>query len=358
MKAFAAVTVAPKKMVMQEIEIPATGADDVLIKVNMVSICGSDPSIYKGITKTDYHFPVVQGHEMVGWVEEVGANAANLYEVKRGDYVTVEPYILCGKCKYCQTGHYSICTSVKCYGSSTTKSPAAPGAYATYMHVMPGSKIHKIAAGVPPEAACLSSVIGNGVRWARTKGKVGMMNTVVIIGAGAQGLSSLIAAKVAGACPIIITGLSRDLKKLELAKEFGADYVINAEEEEVVARVREITAGEMADVAIEASGSAQGVITAQNVLRPLGVHMQAGSIHQEISFSFENLNLNELTIVGGLGQSWDVEDAVKIINSRKIAIEKLITHKFALKDAPQAIEYFMEGHPECIKVALVCNESF
>jgi threonine dehydrogenase-like Zn-dependent dehydrogenase len=168
MKAYAAVTIAPGKMEMRDIEIPETAADDVLIKVNMVSICGSDPHIFKGESQFGLPFlPIIQGHEMVGWVEEVGENAAKLYEIKRGDYVTVEPYILCGKCKYCQTGHYSICTTVKCYGCPTVKSSAVPGAYATYMHVMPGSKIHKIADGVPLEAACLSSVIGNGVRWVR-----------------------------------------------------------------------------------------------------------------------------------------------------------------------------------------------
>jgi threonine dehydrogenase-like Zn-dependent dehydrogenase len=134
--------------------------------------------------------------------------------------------------------------------------------------------------------------------------------------------------------------------------------VINTEEENLTECVREITNGEMEDVAIEISGSIEGVRMAQNVLHPLGIHMQAGSIHKEFSFSFENLSANELTIVGGLGQSWDVEAAVKIINSKKIAIEKMITHKFALKDAQKAIEYFMEGNLECIKVALVCNESF
>jgi alcohol dehydrogenase len=147
MKTLAAVTIAPEKIVLQEIELPETGADDVLIKVNMVSICGSDPSIFKGQTKAFKPFPLVQGHEMVGWIEEVGENVANLYGIKQGDYVTVELYILCGKCKYCQTGHYSICTSAKCYGSSTTKSTAATGAYAKYMHVIPGSKIHKITEG-------------------------------------------------------------------------------------------------------------------------------------------------------------------------------------------------------------------
>jgi D-arabinose 1-dehydrogenase-like Zn-dependent alcohol dehydrogenase len=101
MKAFSIVTIALGKMVMQDIEIPRTGVDDVLIKVNMVSICGSDPSIYKGHTKTNHPFPVIQGHEMVGWVVEVGENASKLHGIKRGDYVTVEPYILCGKCKYC-----------------------------------------------------------------------------------------------------------------------------------------------------------------------------------------------------------------------------------------------------------------
>jgi threonine dehydrogenase-like Zn-dependent dehydrogenase len=358
MKAFAAVTIAPGKMVMQDIEIPKTEADDVLIKVHMVSICGSDPHIFKGESQFGHPYPMIMGHEMAGWVEDIGEKAADLYGIKRGDYVTVEPYIQCGKCKYCQTGYYSVCTSVKCYGCPTVKSPAVPGAYATYMHVMPGSKIHKIAAGVPPEAACLSSVIGNGVRWTRTKSKVGMFNTVVIIGAGAQGLSALIAAKVAGAYPIIITGCTRDLKKLDLAKELGADYVINAEEEDVVARIREITNAEMADVAIEASGSVEGIRTAQNVLRPMGIHMQVGIVHKEIPFLFETLCINELTIVGGLGQPWDVEDAVKIINSKKFAIEKIITHKFALNDVKHAMEFFMEGHPECIRVALVCNESF
>jgi 2-desacetyl-2-hydroxyethyl bacteriochlorophyllide A dehydrogenase len=356
MKASAIVTIAPEKMVMQDIELPKTGANDVLIKVNMVSICGSDPSIYKGHTRTEHHFPVIQGHEMVGWVEEIGENAATLYELQRGDYVSLEPYVLCGKCKYCQTGYYSNCTTVRCYGCPTTKSPAVPGAYATYMHVKPGSKIHKIAEKIPPESACLSSVIGNGIRWVRTRAKVGMMNTVVIIGSGAQGLSSLIAAKVSGAWPIIITG--RKQKKLELAREFGADYVINTEEDDVVNRVREITNGEMADVVIEASGSVEGIRMAQKVLHPLGIHMQAGSIHEDFLFSIEDLNLNQLTIIGGLGQAWDVEDAVKIINSKKFAIEKMITHKFALKDAQQAIEYFMKGDPECIKVAIVCNESF
>jgi threonine dehydrogenase-like Zn-dependent dehydrogenase len=358
MKAFAAITTAPGKMVMRDIELPETKTDDVLIKVNMVSICGGDPHTYKGLSHLPHSFPVIMGHEMVGWVEEIGEDAAGLYGIKRGDYVTVEPYIQCGKCRYCQTGQYSICTTKRCYGVPTTASPAVPGAYATYMHVLPGSKIHKIADGVPPEAACLSSVIGNGVRWSRTKGKVGIFNTVVIIGTGAQGLSTLIAAKVAGAYPIIITGLSRDYKRFELAREFGADYIINAEQEDVAARVRKITNGEMADVAIETSGSAEGMRTAQNVLRPMGIHMQAGIGHREIPFNFDSLSLNELTIVGGLGQSWDVEDAVKIINSKKIAIEKINSHKFALKDAKQAIEYFMEGRPECIKVALVCNETF
>ena len=246
MKAIVANTVAPEKMEIQEIDIPETGIDDVLIKVNMVSICGGDPNIYKYGNQVSHGFPVIMGHEMVGWVEDIGENAAKLYGVERGDYVTVEPYIQCGQCKYCLNGQYSICTTVKGYGFPTTKSRALPGAYATYMHVIPGSKIHKIAQGVPPEAACLSSVIGNGVRWVRTKAKVGMLNSVVIIGSGAQGLSSLISAKLSGASPIMITGLTRDLMKLELAKEYGADYVINAEEEDVVERVNEITNGEMA----------------------------------------------------------------------------------------------------------------
>ena len=86
--------------------------------------------------------------------------------------------------------------------------------------------------------------------------------------------------------------------------------------------------------------------------------MQAGCAHKETSLNFDVLCQKELTIIGGLGQSGDVEEAVKIINSRRFTVEKIITHKFALQDAKKAMEFFIEGRPECIRVGIVCNESF
>lgn len=356
MKGIMAVTYAPKAMKIEEFELPIVKEDEFLLKVDMVSICGSDPKIFEGKIASPQKFPTVLGHEMVGHVDTVGAIAARKYGVKPGDRVTVEPYIQCGECAYCLSGNYSMCDNRRCYGVPNPINGAIQGAYATHMLVLPGSKVHRVKDGIPDEAACLSSVIGNGVRWSRTKGHVDLNDTVVINGAGAQGLSALIAARALGAGMIIVTGLTKDRKKFELARELGADVIVNVEKEDLYERVAELTGGRMADVVIEASGATSGIQIAPTLLRPLGRLMLAGVTGmREIPFITDWIINKELTVVGGLGQSNDVEAAVGIINSGRFPIEKMITHVFPLDKAADGMQYFMEGHEDCIKCALDCN---
>lgn len=136
-----------------------------------------------------------------------------------GDRVTVEPYIACNKCEYCLTGLYQAHLPHMTYGVALNcdKPPYLWGAYSQYLFVAPGSRLHRIAPEVPAEAACLSSVIGNGVRWVRTKGEVRYGESVAIVGAGAQGLASVVAAKESGAYPIMVIGLTKDRVKFEVA---------------------------------------------------------------------------------------------------------------------------------------------
>ena len=195
----------PFKMEMREFAYPDIGTDDMVLKVDLVCICGGDPIEYAG-RNVKTHFPLILGHELVGRVDAIGSNASKVYGVVRGDKVTVEPYIICGKCDYCLTGYYQLCRNSRAYGVNISSDvpPHIWGAYGEYMYVAPGSKVHKIAPGVKDEAAVLSSVLGNGVRWIRTKARVRFGETVVVIGAGAQGLATIIAAREANAGNIIV----------------------------------------------------------------------------------------------------------------------------------------------------------
>lgn len=284
--------------------------------------------------------PLIMGHELVGRVEEIGEKAPSEYRVKIGDRVVVEPYIPCGRCRYCLRGYYQLCENRRAYGAISCKEPPYLwGAYGEYMYVAPGSRVRKISEDVPLEAAVMANVIGNGVRWVCEKGKVGIGDTVIILGPGAQGLASTIVAKYRGAGIIILAGLARDKRRLELGREFGADHVINVEEEDPIDRVREITNCRMADVVIACVGSPSAIKLGLDLLRPLGTYVIIGNTGgKEVPFITDKIVWKELTIVGGLGQALNVEAAIKLIETRKYPIEKMITHKFSLREIDKALK--------------------
>jgi len=344
----------PEKMVPREFPLPETGSDGLLLRVERVGICGTDPKIYLG----GFHgvtFPMILGHEVVGHVEALGEKAAAYYGVKEGDRVVVEPYVPCHGCEFCLKSHYQLCRNLRCYGItfSCDEAPHLWGAYGEYMYVAPGSRLHLIDGSVPPEAACMASVIGNGVRWVRTKGNVRFGETVAVIGAGAQGLASVIAASEAGADPIIVLGLTTDRERFKLAKEFGADAFVDVQCQDALEAVKELTGGEMAHVVVDGAGGAGAMETGLKLLRPLGRYVLAGlSGFKPVPVVTDRIVTRELTVLGGYGQSMDVEPAVKIINSGKYAIEKMVTHTFRLAEADKAMNFFTENPSECIRVAL------
>ena len=336
--------------------LPVIGAHDLLLKVERVSICGSDPKMFLG-NHSQVQLPVILGHEVVGFVAEVGDAAEKTYGVSVGDRIVVEPYIMCGACSYCLTGNYQLCANGKrAYGFtlSCDQEPYLWGAYSEYLYVSPGSKVHHIKPKIPANAACLASVIGNGIRWIRRKGKAQFGESVVILGPGAQGLASVIAAQEAGMENIIVVGLGRDEVGFGLAKEFGATHLVDVDKSDALEAVKHITEGRMADLAVECTGNVQSIGTGIDFLRPQGRYVLASVTGKKLaSIETDKIVNKELEIYGGYGQSWDVELAVKIINSRKYAIEKIITQEYPLAQAQEAMEFFISKPANCIRVALV-----
>jgi threonine dehydrogenase-like Zn-dependent dehydrogenase len=349
------VLVKPRQMEMQEFDIPDIDADSFLLRVNMVTICGGDPIEYEG-HNIKAHYPMILGHEMVGTIEKIGDAAAQHYGVDVGDRVSVEPYILCGQCQYCLSGYYQFCTNSKIYGvnMSCERPPHLWGAYGQYLYGAPGSKVHKIDPEVSDEAAALSSVLGNGVRWIRTKAQVKFGESVVVLGAGAQGLATVIAAHEAGVDPIIVVGREANKLKWSLAQEFGAHQLVDLDEvSDPLARVRELTAGRLADVVVECTGAERIMQLGLELVRPMGRYVMIGTCgFDRRSLVTDLVVFKEIQIFGGLGQSWDTEAAVKIINSRKYPIEKMVTHVFPLTQADEAIHYFMTQPDKALRVAI------
>jgi len=340
---------------MREFDRPQIGPDEFLLKVDLVSICGGDPIEYEG-GNVKAHYPMILGHEVVGTIAAIGDRAVETYGVEEGDRVNVEPYILCGKCSYCLTGYYQLCRNSRVYGVniSSSEPPHLWGAYGEYMFGAPGSKVHKIAHDVPDEAAVLASVLGNGVRWVRTKGEVKSGQSVAILGVGAQGLATVIAANEANANPIIVIGREKMRHKWELAREYGAHHLVDLEQENKPANaVSELTNGTLADVVIECTGAAPMMELALDVVRPAGRYVMIGTCGLEKTpLTTDKIVFKELTVLGGLGQAWDTELAVRIINSRRYALEKMVTDVFPLDQADDAIRYFMNNPEKALRVAI------
>lgn len=341
-KEISAVLERPGSMAIREFDIPQVGAEEGLLRMEMVGVCGTDPKYYHGsLANTPY--PLILGHEILGRVHEMGEVAARRYGLKKGDRVVMEASVSCGHCRYCLTGSYRFCLNSRGYGTrvSSNTPPYLWGGYSQYIYVAPGSILHRISESVPAEAAVLANaVIANGIQWVRVMGGASVAQTVVVQGVGPQGLAMTIGAKESGAAPIIVTGLSADQERFELAKEFGADYCIDVQEENGVERVREITGGRMADLVVDVSGSPEAVVKSVDMVRKQGTLVCGGLTGADTvtPLLMDKVVFNEIRVQGVFSKGTDaVAAAVKLIESGRYPVEKMVTHKFPLEQAEEAV---------------------
>lgn len=339
-KSFSMVQTAVRKLEPMDLPIPDIDEDSALLEVEACGICGSDYEQFEGQLRTPV--PVVPGHEPLGRIARIGDRAAARWGVNVGDRVAVETMISCRHCASCLSGSYHLCDDRKIYSYvPTTEPPGLWGAYSQYMYLHPHSVLHKVSNDLSPEVAVMFNPLGAGFRWAVEMPATQPGETVVVLGPGQRGLASVIACREVGAGTIIVTGLSADARKLELARLFGADHVIDVEQEDTVRRVRELTDGRGADVVVDVSAYAtRPVVDALSLVRPGGRVVLAGvkGFKAVEGFVSDLVVLKEIRILGAIGVTASgYRSAIRLLESGRVPVERMHTHNFALSEAELAI---------------------
>jgi threonine dehydrogenase-like Zn-dependent dehydrogenase len=223
-----------------------------------------------------------------------------------------------------------------------SEAPGLWGGYAEYLYLDPCALVHRMRADVPAAVAVMFNPLGAGFRWAVDIPDTGPGDTVLILGPGQRGIACVIAARTAGADTIIVTGLTRDAPKLALACRFGADHVIDVEQEDVRRRVKELTEGRGADVVIEVSANApEPVAEALHYVAAGGRIVLAGvkGFRSVPDFISDLIVMKEAKILGAFGvTSPAYASAIRLIESGRVPLADLHTHDFPLAETERAIQ--------------------
>lgn len=313
----------PGNLELREIEEPRPRKDEVLIEVAAAGICGTDVHIKHD--QTFYTPPIVLGHEYSGKVVEVGDDVTG---IEVGDLVVSPATAYCGKCYQCKTGHMNRCTSEKKRILGTS---LANGAFARYLTV-PEYIIHKIPKGVALKEAAMAEPTACVVHSVIEKSPVTPGDVVVVQGPGTMGLLAAQVAKAMGAGKVIVTGVSADQWRFDIAKKIGVDLILNVQlDPDPVKTVMDETDGRGADVVIEASGACIACNQALDFVKVAGHVTLLGIRGRPLNIDLDAIALKELTMSGTWGtlpSTWVT--TLRLMASKKVKVAPLITHKIPL----------------------------
>lgn len=342
----AAVAVGAKRVELQEFPLPEPHDTGGLLRVEACGVCGSDIKKYGALSM----LPTILGHESVGRIVRVGETASRRWGVSEGDRVLLEEYIPCGHCVDCRSGEFRSCNQTDNhlgaggirYGSTPVEVPPALwGGYSEYQYLHPSSVIHQVPDGVPADQAAFALPLSNGIQWTQLDADVRMGDVVVILGPGQQGIGCLIASKAAGAGLVIVSGLSRDRARLELAVELGADRIVDVDRESLVDVVDDATHGLGANVVIDASGA--GVTSLETTLAAVHkrgtVVLASGNTGGPVPVDVIQIRRKQLRVLGVRGHSYRaVELALAIIGAGSLPLDRIGGLPFKLSETETALQ--------------------
>jgi L-iditol 2-dehydrogenase len=332
---------------VEDVPVPAPGRGEMLVRVDVCGVCGTDiKKIQKGLLPG----PRIFGHEIAGTVVEAGAGVGRYRE---GDRVALHHHIPCGDCFYCRLAAYAQCAAYKRNGTTAGFEPSG-GGYAEYVKAMewivdrgaipiPDGVSAEEAAFVEPVNTCLKCLKKTGVESGQD---------VLVVGQGPIGLLLTQLARWAGARVIASDTLA---ERLEASRRLGADAVLDAASADVAAEVRGLTSGRGADRTFVAALGEAPVRQAIAATRPAGRIMvfSATSPGESAEVDLGALCLAEKDILTSYSASVDLQDtAARLVFSREIRVQELVTHRFRMQDALLAFDTASRPAPGVLKVML------
>lgn len=324
----------PGKLEIVTIEKPQIQNEkEVLVKVKCVGICGSDMHIYHGSNPFTV-YPRVIGHEVSGVVEAVGNEVSSLVP---GDRVALEPIVSCGTCYACRKNQPNVCVELEVFGVHRD------GGMSEWMKANE-SNWHKVTAQVSDEAAALVEPMTIGAQ-AAYRGEVAQGDTVFIMGAGPTGIACLLMAKEKGAT-VIISDFNQN--RLDYASSIGADYTINPQHDSVEERIESITNGELANVVMDAVGTAQTFEQAVTLASVAGTVVTLGFNEQTSAIPSLLLTKKELKVVGSRLQTHQFKGVIEKVNAGVIKPDAIISHRYSFENIADAFT-LLEQHPEDVR---------
>lgn len=319
-------------LTLQEVDIPQTGTNDVLIKIERTSICGTDLHIYNWDqwSQKTIKTPMTIGHEFVGQIVEIGDNVKG-FEI--GEMVSGEGHIVCGHCRNCLAGRRHLCRDTQGVGVNRD------GAFAKYLCI-PATNVWKCTPEISPDIYSLFDPLGNAVHTALSFDLIG--EDVLISGAGPIGAMACAVCKQAGARHVVITDLND--YRLELAKELGATRIVNLKNETIEDVMKEIGMKEGFDVGLEMSGSPIAFSSMVDMMKHGGKIALLGIQKQGTTVDWDKVVFNGLTIKGIYGREmYETWYKMTAMLQSGMNVDKIITHKFNYKDFEKGFEAMNTG---------------
>jgi threonine 3-dehydrogenase len=317
---------------VEDVPVPAVGINDVLIKVEMTGICGTDLHIHKWDDWAKKTIPqgLVIGHEFVGLVEAVGSNVTDF---KPGDIVGGEGHVVCGRCRNCMAGRREQCKDTKGVGVNRA------GAFAEYVS-LPMTNVWYHDQSLPREVQAAFDPFGNAVHTALAWPVLG--EDVLITGAGPIGLMAVAVAKHAGARHVVVTDLNPG--RLELARKMGATLAIDARTERVAEAQKKLGMKEGFDVGLEMSGNRAAFTEMLQNLTHGGKVAMLGIPDKEMAIDWNLVIFNMLTIKGIYGRKmYETWYQMTVLLQSGLDIRPALTHVFPWRDYAKAFDVVRSG---------------
>jgi L-iditol 2-dehydrogenase len=335
-----AIMTEPGQIEFRQIERPAPGPHELSVKIKKIGVCGSDIHVYHGLHPyTSY--PVVQGHEVVGEVAELGEGVT---EFAPGDKVTFMPQVTCGTCYHCRHGRYHICDNLKVMGFQTD------GAAQEYF-VVPAAMTLKVPPQLSYEAGAMIEPVSVAVHALRRSGEDLAEKKVLVLGAGTIGNLVGQVAKGLGAAAVMNVDLS-DFR-LDKATACGIDFTVNPEKEDLNEALLRDFGPDKADLTLECVGVEPTMTSAIACARKGTKIIVVGVFGEKPTVDLGLVQDRELSLIGTLMyQKADYETAIELADAGKLCLDQLVTDRFPFQAYLDAYQYIDTAKDRAMKVMI------